>query len=170
MAWSLALLALALLGVAAVSQRLSGTPITPTILFVAFGLLVGPEVLDGIDLSSSSAAVRALAETTLALVLFSDASRIDLGALGGFNRPSQHSMNGRLRWERRGGGRRIGRGGRRCVRRGVRRWGGWSIVSGSGWRSRAGCPARTRPWRPGCQGRLASGGFVRVAGCRRSRW
>jgi hypothetical protein len=81
MACALALVALALLGVAAVSRRLSGTPITPTILFVAFGLLVGPEVLDGINLSSSSATVRALAETTLVLVLFSDASRIDLGAL-----------------------------------------------------------------------------------------
>src|SRR5512144_1016006 len=68
-------------GVAWVSGRLSGTPVTPAILFVAFGLLVGPKVLDGIDLSSSGATVRVLAEATLALVLFSDASRIDLGAL-----------------------------------------------------------------------------------------
>src|SRR4051812_1478824 len=82
MEWALALVALALLGVAAVSRRLSGTPVTPAMLFVAFGLLVGPEVLDGIDLSSSGATVRAVAEATLALVLFSDASRIDLGALG----------------------------------------------------------------------------------------
>ena len=81
MDWSLALVALAMLGVAAISRRLSGTPITPAILFVAFGLLTGPEVLDGIDLSSSGATVRLLAETTLAFVLFSDASRIDLGAL-----------------------------------------------------------------------------------------
>jgi NhaP-type Na+/H+ or K+/H+ antiporter len=81
MEWALALVALALLGVAAVSRRLAGTPLTPAILFVAFGLLVGPQVLDGIDLSSSGTTVRALAETTLALVLFSDASRIDLGAL-----------------------------------------------------------------------------------------
>jgi NhaP-type Na+/H+ or K+/H+ antiporter len=79
--WALALVALALLGVAAVSRRLSGTPITPAILFVGFGLLVGPEVLDGVDVSSSSGTVRTLAEATLALVLFSDASRIDLGAL-----------------------------------------------------------------------------------------
>src|SRR5215213_2818943 len=81
MHWALALVALALLGVAAVSQRLAGTPITPAVLFVAFGLLVGPKALDGVDLSSSSATVRVLAEATLALVLFSDASRIDLGAL-----------------------------------------------------------------------------------------
>jgi sodium/hydrogen antiporter len=81
MEWALALVALALLGVAAVSRRLSGTAITPAMVFVAFGLLVGPEVLDGIDLSESGATVRVLAETTLALVLFSDASRIHLGAL-----------------------------------------------------------------------------------------
>jgi sodium/hydrogen antiporter len=76
--WSLAILALALLGAAAVSGRLSGTPVTAAMVFVAVGLLVGPEVLDGIDLESSSGSVRALAEATLALVLFSDASRIDL--------------------------------------------------------------------------------------------
>jgi sodium/hydrogen antiporter len=79
--WSLAILALALLAVAAVSGRLSGTPVTPAMVFVAIGLLVGPKVLDGIDLSSTSGTVRALAEATLALVLFSDASRIDLGQL-----------------------------------------------------------------------------------------
>ena len=81
MEWSLAIVALALLGVAAISRRLPGTPITPAMLFVAVGVLVGPEVLDGIDLSSRSATVRALAEATLALVLFCDASRIDLGQL-----------------------------------------------------------------------------------------
>src|SRR4051794_32127783 len=81
MEWALALIALALLGVAAVSRRLAGTPITPAILFRAFGLLAGPEAVDGSDLATSSATVRAWAEVTLALVLFSDASRIDLGAL-----------------------------------------------------------------------------------------
>jgi len=77
----LAIVALTLLGVAAVSRRLVGTPLTPAILFVAAGLLVGPEVLGGIDVESSSATVRTLAEATLALVLFCDASRIDLGLL-----------------------------------------------------------------------------------------
>ena len=81
MEWSLTIVALALLAVATVSKRLSGTPITPAILFVSIGLLVGPKVLDGIDIESTSSTVRALAEATLALVLFSDASRIDLGAL-----------------------------------------------------------------------------------------
>jgi NhaP-type Na+/H+ or K+/H+ antiporter len=50
-------------------------------VFVAIGLLVGPKVLGGIDLSSTSSTVRVLAEATLALVLFCDASRIDLGQL-----------------------------------------------------------------------------------------
>jgi NhaP-type Na+/H+ or K+/H+ antiporter len=81
MEWSLAIVALAVLAVAAISRRLSGTPITPAMLFVAIGLLVGPQVLDGVDLESSSASVRTLAEATLALVLFCDASRIDLGQL-----------------------------------------------------------------------------------------
>ena len=81
MDWSLTIVALALIAVAAVSKRLSGSPITPAIVFVSIGLLVGPKVLDEIDISSTSSTVRALAEATLALVLFSDASRIDLGAL-----------------------------------------------------------------------------------------
>jgi NhaP-type Na+/H+ or K+/H+ antiporter len=79
--WALTTVALALLTVAAVSRRLSGSPITPAIMFVAIGLLVGPKVLDAVDIPSTSSTVRALAEATLALVLFSDASRIDLGKL-----------------------------------------------------------------------------------------
>ena len=81
MDWPLAIVALALLGVAAVSRRLSGTPVTPAMVLVALGLLVGSEVLGEVDLSSSSSTVRSLAEATLALVLFCDASRIDLGEL-----------------------------------------------------------------------------------------
>ena len=50
-------------------------------VFTGVGLLVGPEVLGEIDLESSSGTVRALAEATLALVLFCDASRIDLRLL-----------------------------------------------------------------------------------------
>jgi NhaP-type Na+/H+ or K+/H+ antiporter len=81
MEWSLTIVALVLIGVAAVSKRISGTPVTPAILFVSIGLLVGPEVLDAVEISSTSETVRTLAEATLALVLFSDSSRIDLGKL-----------------------------------------------------------------------------------------
>jgi NhaP-type Na+/H+ or K+/H+ antiporter len=81
MAWSLAIVALALLAVATVSRRLVGSSLTPMMIFVACGLIVGPRVLDGIDIESTSSLVRTLAEATLALVLFSDASRIDLRQL-----------------------------------------------------------------------------------------
>jgi NhaP-type Na+/H+ or K+/H+ antiporter len=81
MHWSLALIALALLAVAAVSKRLSGAPVTPAMLFVGFGLLAGSAAADAIDVSSTSSAVRRLAEVTLAVVLFADASRIDLRQL-----------------------------------------------------------------------------------------
>ena len=81
MEWALAIVACTLLAVAAVSGRLSGTVVTPAMVFVAVGLLVGPEVLGELDLESSSGTVRTLAEATLALVLFCDASRIDLGEL-----------------------------------------------------------------------------------------
>ena len=81
MHWALAIVALTLLGVAAASRRLVGTPITPTMVFVIVGLLAGPKVLDGIDVESTSGTVRSLAEATLALVLFCDASRIDLRQL-----------------------------------------------------------------------------------------
>ena len=81
MDWALAIIALALIGVAAISKRLSGSPVTPAILFVSIGLLVGPHALDGIDISSTSSTVRALAEATLAFVLFADASRIDFAKL-----------------------------------------------------------------------------------------
>ena len=81
MQWTLVMVSLAVLAVAAVSGKLSGTPLTPAMLFVGIGLLVGPKALDGIDLSSTDSAVRVLAEATLTLVLFCDASRVDLGQL-----------------------------------------------------------------------------------------
>jgi sodium/hydrogen antiporter len=83
---TLVIVALTLLGVAAISRWLSGTPVTAAMVFVAVGLLVGPEVLGGIDLESSSETVQVLAEATLALVLFCDASRIELGLLRGQGR------------------------------------------------------------------------------------
>ena len=78
MQWTLAVVALSLLGAAAISRRLTGTPLTPPMLFVALGLILGPHALGAIDIESTSSAVRTLAEATLALVLFSDASRINL--------------------------------------------------------------------------------------------
>jgi sodium/hydrogen antiporter len=79
--WALAIVAMALLVVAATLRWLRGTPVTAPMAFVLMGLLVGPLVIDQLDLGSTSVVVRTLAEATLALVLFSDASRIDLRAL-----------------------------------------------------------------------------------------
>jgi NhaP-type Na+/H+ or K+/H+ antiporter len=81
MEWAVAVAALALIGVAAVSRRIDGTSLTPAILFVAIGLLVGKQALDLVTPSPTSATVKHLAEATLAFVLFTDASRIDLRAL-----------------------------------------------------------------------------------------
>jgi NhaP-type Na+/H+ or K+/H+ antiporter len=81
MKWTLAILALAVLAVAAVSRRLYGTPLSPAMAFTAIGVIVGPQFVGEVDLSPTGATVRMLAEATLALVLFADASRIKLRAL-----------------------------------------------------------------------------------------
>ncbi len=81
MHWQLALVSLVLLGFAAVSARLEGTPITAAMVFTAAGLVLGVEALGLVDPDADGLAVKTLAEATLAVVLFSDASRIDLRAL-----------------------------------------------------------------------------------------
>ena len=68
-----------------------GIPPTPAILVVAIGVLVGPLALDELAVRPTSSIVRTLAEATLAVVLFSDSSRIDLRAL-----KSEASMPARL--------------------------------------------------------------------------
>ena len=77
----LAIVGLTLLLVAAVSRRLSSTPVTPAMVVTAVGVLVGPLVLDDLSVRPTSSTVRTLAEATLAVVLFSDSSRVDLRAL-----------------------------------------------------------------------------------------
>jgi NhaP-type Na+/H+ or K+/H+ antiporter len=67
---------------ATVSRRVERVGISAPLFFVTAGVLVGGEVLGWIDAAVTTGTVRLLAEATLALVLFSDASRIDLRALG----------------------------------------------------------------------------------------
>jgi NhaP-type Na+/H+ or K+/H+ antiporter len=81
MKWELPIVAAALLAVAGVSRRLTGTSFTPAMAFVLIGLLVGPLVIDQVTPAPASATVRTLAEATLAVVLFADASRIKLHLL-----------------------------------------------------------------------------------------
>jgi NhaP-type Na+/H+ or K+/H+ antiporter len=83
MHWAVAVVALTLLAFAAVSGRIAGTPITAAMVFTAVGLLVGSEALGLVDVAPAGETVKLLAEATLALVLFADASRIDVRALRG---------------------------------------------------------------------------------------
>jgi NhaP-type Na+/H+ or K+/H+ antiporter len=64
-----------------VSARLDRLSITPALAFVAIGLVVANPPLSLIEIDASSETVRSLAEVTLALVLFSDAARVDVGGL-----------------------------------------------------------------------------------------
>src|SRR5438034_6619070 len=79
--WSLSVAAALVLVYAGLSRRLERTPLTAAIFFVTAGLVTGGDALGWFDLKIGSGAVRALAEVTLTLVLFADASRIDIGAL-----------------------------------------------------------------------------------------
>jgi len=79
--WALATIAGIVLTFGAFSGRLDRTPITAAIFFVTGGLIFGSEGLGWIDIGVRSHLVRVLAETTLTLVLFADASRIDIRAL-----------------------------------------------------------------------------------------
>ncbi|MEV3907281.1 cation:proton antiporter [Streptomyces canus] len=71
---------------ALVSRRLSSTPLSSAIVFVGAGILIGPAVLDIVDLEHDTAPITTLLEATLTLVLFTDAMTVrrrDLAA-GGF--------------------------------------------------------------------------------------
>jgi hypothetical protein len=70
-----------LIAFAAISGRITGTPITAPIIFTAGGLVLGIHGAGLIDVDVAGETVKLLAEVTLALVLFVDASRVDFSAL-----------------------------------------------------------------------------------------
>jgi NhaP-type Na+/H+ or K+/H+ antiporter len=72
-----ALISATLVAYALVSRRLSGTFVTAPMVFVTSGFLLGSEVLDLFETPVGSAELRLLAEVTLALLLFTDASALD---------------------------------------------------------------------------------------------
>jgi NhaP-type Na+/H+ or K+/H+ antiporter len=78
--WELATIAFLLLVFATGSRVLERRLVTAAIFFTSAGLLAGP-VLGLIELKIHGEPVKILAEATLTLVLFADASRISLGAL-----------------------------------------------------------------------------------------
>jgi NhaP-type Na+/H+ or K+/H+ antiporter len=57
------------------------SPVSAAMVFVSVGMIVGPLGLDLLSLRITSTAVRVIAELTLVLVLFVDASTIDLKSL-----------------------------------------------------------------------------------------
>ncbi len=70
-------IALGILGFGLISRRVQTSVLTPPIVFVALGLVVSGIL----DLDVGESLVHTLAELTLVLVLFTDASRIDLKLL-----------------------------------------------------------------------------------------
>jgi NhaP-type Na+/H+ or K+/H+ antiporter len=78
---TLALLAAFTAAYSAVAGRVQRTWISGPIVFTAFGLLLGPFGLGLLRIEAGTGALRALAELTLALVLFTDAAGADLGVL-----------------------------------------------------------------------------------------
>ncbi|CAM2070390.1 Cation:proton antiporter [Sulfidibacter corallicola] len=73
--------ALFILAFGAISRRIETTAITPPMLFVLFGYLIGPGALNLIHMEKDHHLIHLLAELTLVLVLFTDASRIDVTRL-----------------------------------------------------------------------------------------
>ena len=67
MKWDLSLVAVAVLAVAALSRRLTGTPVTAPMVFALLGLIAGPLITDELKLASNGGGVRTLAEATLAV-------------------------------------------------------------------------------------------------------
>ena len=64
-----------------VSRRLEGTILTAPIVFVAAGMVLGPAGLGLVEFGLDDHTVLLLGEIALALVLFTDAARINLSAL-----------------------------------------------------------------------------------------
>ncbi|NND02359.1 MAG: sodium:proton exchanger, partial [Acidimicrobiia bacterium] len=76
---------------AVLSRFLSRRAVTAPMMFIVIGWLIGDDGLGVFDLTLETGGVRILAEATLVVVLFADATRIDIGVLR-----SQFRMPGRL--------------------------------------------------------------------------
>jgi NhaP-type Na+/H+ or K+/H+ antiporter len=90
-AGDLVVIAAAVFAFALVSRRAEAGIVTAPMAFVLFGILVSPVALNWVQLTFRTEFVNGLAEVTLVLALFTDASRIDLRRLD-----SQHDLPLRL--------------------------------------------------------------------------
>ncbi len=86
-----AVIATAILGFGLISGRVQNTMITAPLVFVGFGLLLGEHGLGIFTLHIEDHLIHTLAELTLLLVLFTDATRINLKQLR-----QQHNLPVRL--------------------------------------------------------------------------
>jgi sodium/hydrogen antiporter len=77
----LAVLAAVVLAYTLVSRRLELSAISAPMVFVAAGIVAGPDVLDLVELDATHGTAFHVAELTLAVLLFADAARIDLRSL-----------------------------------------------------------------------------------------
>jgi len=78
---SLAILALFAFAYSLVAERLARTAVNGAVVYLVFGLIAGPVGLGWLDLGLGGEGIRTIAELTLALVLFTDASNANLGVL-----------------------------------------------------------------------------------------
>jgi sodium/hydrogen antiporter len=72
-----AILAGLIVAYAAIARRLDAWSVTPAIVFVAAGAVLGPTGFDVLHLSVGAESTKALAEVALAVLLFGDATTID---------------------------------------------------------------------------------------------
>ncbi len=77
----LAILAAFVLMYSSIAGGVERTWVSGPIIFIVFGLLVGPLGLNLLSIDVGAETIRTLAELTLALVLFTDAAGADLGVL-----------------------------------------------------------------------------------------
>jgi NhaP-type Na+/H+ or K+/H+ antiporter len=78
---TLALLSVFILFYSSVAGAIERTWISGPIVFICFGLLIGPMGFDLLSWETDRETIRTLAEVTLALVLFMDAAGADIGVL-----------------------------------------------------------------------------------------
>ncbi len=79
----LAVVAAVVLAYSLVSRRLELSAISAPMVFVGGGILAGPDVLGLVEVQATHGTAFHVAEITLALLLFADASRVDVRSLRG---------------------------------------------------------------------------------------
>lgn len=83
----LAIIAGAIAAVSLVRTRISRWPVSTAMLFVAVGVVLGTDVTGALDLELRDESIALLVELTLGLLLFADATRIELGRGASFGIP-----------------------------------------------------------------------------------